>query len=58
MPAGGEHAAVEGLLAAVALVLVVGVVAGNVFASRRRRRPAVSIYRLIEDRLGEERGRR
>jgi hypothetical protein len=47
---------VEGLLAAIALVLVAGVVVGNVFASRRRRRPAISIYRLLEDRLEDERG--
>jgi hypothetical protein len=48
---------VEGLLAAIALVLVVGAVAGNVFASRRRRTPGVSVYRLIEQRLGEGRER-
>jgi hypothetical protein len=46
---------VEGLLAAIALVLVVGAVAGNVFASRRRRTPGISIYRLIERRIAEER---
>lgn len=46
---------VEGLLAAIAFVLIVGAVAGNVFASRRRRTPTISIYRLIRERLSEDR---
>jgi hypothetical protein len=50
-----EHAPVEGLLAAIALVLVVGAVLGNVFASRRRRPPRRSVYRLIEERIEQER---
>jgi CRP-like cAMP-binding protein/Zn-dependent protease len=38
---------VEGLIAAIVLVLVVGALLGNLYASRRRRTPGVSVYRLI-----------
>jgi CRP-like cAMP-binding protein/Zn-dependent protease len=48
---------VEGLLAALVLVLVAGGLVGNLYASRRRRAPGVRLYPLIEaSRSGAEPG--
>lgn len=49
--AGVEDARVEAALATVLVVLVAGVFVGNLYASRRRRVPRVSIYDLIRRRL-------
>jgi hypothetical protein len=47
---------VEGVIAAVVLVLVGGALVGNLYASRRRRRAiGVSVYRLIQDRIDADR---
>jgi hypothetical protein len=47
---------VEGVLAAVVLMLVGGALVGNLYASRRRRRAiGVSVYRLIQDRIDADR---
>ena len=48
----------EGLLAALALIVLVGAVAGNLYAQKRRARPRQSVYDLIRRRLEAERGRK
>jgi CRP-like cAMP-binding protein/Zn-dependent protease len=46
---------VEAVLATIALVLIAGAFVGNLFASRRRAEPRLSVYGLIQDRLHEAR---
>ena len=48
----------EGMLAALALIVLVGAVAGNLYAQKRRARPRVSVYDAIRTRLEAERARR
>ena len=48
----------EGLLAALALIVLVGAVAGNLYAQKRRARPRLSVYEVIRRRLEAERARR
>jgi hypothetical protein len=49
---------VEGLLAGLALIVLVGAVAGNLYAQKRRARPRQSVYDVIRRRLEAERARR
>ena len=48
----------EGLLAALAVIVLVGAVAGNMYAQKRRARPRQSVYDVIRRRLEAERARR
>ena len=48
----------EGVLAALALIVLVGAVVGNLYAQKRRARPRVSVYDAIRTRLEAERARR
>ncbi|MGH2672339.1 MAG: hypothetical protein ACRDHC_05120, partial [Actinomycetota bacterium] len=45
----------EAVLATIALVLIAGAFVGNLYASRRRASPRVSVYGLIQGRLTEDR---
>ena len=53
-----QDAPMEGVLAALALIVLVGAVAGNLYAQKRRARPRVSVYDAIRTRLEAERARR
>ena len=48
----------EGVLAVLALIVLVGAVVGNLYAQKRRARPRVSVYDVIRGRLDAERARR
>ena len=48
----------EGLLAGLALIVLVGAVAGNLYAQKRRARPRLSVYDVIRRRLEAERARK
>ena len=48
----------EGVLAALAVIVLVGAVAGNLYAQKRRARPRESVYDVIRRRLESERARR
>lgn len=48
----------EGVLAAFAVIVLVGAVAGNLYAQKRRARPRQSVYDVIRRRLDAERARR
>jgi hypothetical protein len=50
--------AVEGVLAGLALVVLIGALVGNLYASKRRAGPRVSVYDTIRRRLEAERARR
>jgi hypothetical protein len=49
---------VEGVLAGLALIVLVGALLGNLYAQKRRARPRISIYDAIRARLDAERARR
>jgi hypothetical protein len=53
-----QDAPMEGLLAALALIVLVGAVVGNLYAQKRRARPRVSVYDAIRTRLEAERAGR
>ena len=55
---GAQDARVEGVLAALAVIVLVGAVAGNMYAQKRRARPRQSVYDVIRRRLEAERARR
>jgi hypothetical protein len=55
---GAQDARVEGVLAALAVIVLVGAVAGNLYAQKRRARPRESVYDVIRRRLESERARR
>lgn len=46
------------MLAALAVIVLVGAVAGNLYAQKRRARPRESVYDVIRRRLDAERARR
>jgi putative peptide zinc metalloprotease protein len=46
---------VEAVLATIALVLIAGAFVGNLYASRRRAAPRVSVYGLVQGRLHDDR---
>jgi hypothetical protein len=50
-----EDAPVEAFIAAIVLVLLVGAFVGNLYASKRRPAPRVSVYDTIRRRLEAER---
>jgi hypothetical protein len=49
---------VEGVLAGLALVVLISALVGNLYASKRRAGPRVSVYDTIRRRLEAERARR
>jgi hypothetical protein len=56
-PTPVEDARMDAVVTAVVIVLVAGVFVGNLYASKRRRRPAVSVYDAVRRRLEAERER-